>query len=454
MVMNDGPAEWSDPVDPALLARLDVRAALAAHEIGAFYRVLGAHGWSQRRIARATKAQQSEISAIVQGRQVIGYDVLVRIAEGLGIPRERMGLSFGAYAGEVTTAESSKGADEDVLRRYFQHLLALGAVAACGPEIEGIGELTTGLAAPGMPVDLPSRIDTGDVAVIRRQTAHLRVLARTYGGQASAAVALTQWADQWLTVDASDAARHALQAALSDLHTIAGWCCHDAGAVIRSHYHFGRAVELATDAGDAYRAADALRNAGMMLTDRFQPNNALKLLQLGEQRLRAAPRDDPRVPVLRSWLSVASAFALARLNPQMYQGQAHSYLAEARDGWEPPSPHARADMDLITAVTLLHLDQLDAAEAAVATSVQTFAQGTDRREGVVADITLARLHVQAGERDGLPLAAAAIDDAARLRSGIARELWLPSLADALDARPSSDAQGLAHQAREIAATRA
>jgi hypothetical protein len=72
---------------------------------------------------------------------------------------------------------------------------------------------------------------------------------------------------------------------------------------------------------------------------------------------------------------------------------------------------------------------------------------------VVADITLARLHVQAGERDGLPLAATAIDDAARLRSGLARELWLTSLADALDSRPSSDAQGLAHRARAVAATR-
>ena len=189
-----------------------------------------------------------------------------------------------------------------------------------------------------------------------------------------------------------------------------------------------------------------------MLIDRSEPNNALKLLQLGEQRLRAAPRDDPRVPVLRSELFVVSAFALARLNPQMYQGQASSSLAEARDGWEPPSAHARADMDLTTGVTLLHLGQLDAAEAAVATSVQTFAQGTDRREGVLADITLARLHMQAGERDGLPLAAAAIDDAARLRSGIACELLLPALADALDARPGSDAQGLAHRAREIAAT--
>ncbi|MBV8540853.1 MAG: helix-turn-helix transcriptional regulator [Pseudonocardiales bacterium] len=452
--MSDEPTERPDPVDPDLIDRPDVRGLLAAHEIGAFHRVLNENGWSQRRIAGATGVKHSEISEILKGRRVVGYDVLVRIAGSLGISRERMGLSFGAYAEEVTTATPPERVDEDVLRRHFQHLLALSAAAACGGETTRIGELATGLTAPSAPVDLPSRIGAADVAAIRSQTGHLRILARTYGGQARAAAVLTESADQWLTVDASDAARRALLAELSELHTITAWCCHDVGAVARSHYHFGRAVELAIDAGDAYRAADAMRNAGSMLTDRSQPNNALKLLQLAGLQLSAAPRDDPRVPVLRSWLAVVSAYALARLEPKVCQGQARSSLAKARDGWEPPSAHARADMDLITALTLLHLGRLDSAEAAVTTSIQTWKRGTDRREGVVADITLARLHVQASDRDGLPLAAAAIDDAARLRSGLARELHLTSLADALGSRPGSDAQSLAHRAREVATTRA
>ncbi|MBV9164272.1 MAG: hypothetical protein JO281_22610 [Pseudonocardiales bacterium] len=97
-------------------------------------------------------------------------------------------------------------------------------------------------------------------------------------------------------MDASDTARRALLATLSDLHTIAAWCCHDVGAVARSPYHFGRAVELATDAGDAYRAAYAMRHAGRMLIDRSHPNNALKLLQLGDLRLSDAPRDNPECP--------------------------------------------------------------------------------------------------------------------------------------------------------------
>jgi hypothetical protein len=57
-------------------------------------------------------------------------------------------------------------------------------------------------------------------------------------------------------------------------------------------------------------------------------------------------------------------------------------------------------------------------------------------------------------KSGLQLAAAAIDDVARLRSGRARELRLASLADTLDARPSSDYRDLVRQAREVAAIRA
>lgn len=454
MVMSDEPTERPDPIDPDLIARPDVRAFLAAHDIGAFYRVLRDNGWSQRRIARATKTQQPEICEIVKGRQVIDYNVLVRIAECFGIPRGLMGLAYDAYAGEGSSAEPPEGVDGNVLRRHFQHLMALGAAAAFGAPVAGIGEPAIGLAVPGMPRDLPSRIGVVDVAVIHQRTEHLRLLARTYGGQARAAATLAEWADQWLTVDASDAARRALLSELSDLHTITAWCCHDVGAAARSHYHFGRAVELATDAGDSYRAAYAMRHAGMMLINRAEPNNALKLLQLSELGLSKAPRDDPRVPALRSEVSVVSARALASLDPDANRGHAHTQLAKAQDGWEPPSAHARADMNLITGLTLLQLGQLDAAEAAVTTSIQTWRQGTDRREGVVADITLARLHVQAGERDGLRLAAAAIDDAAKLRSGLVRELWLPALADTLDSRPGSDTRELAHRAREVATTRA
>jgi transcriptional regulator with XRE-family HTH domain len=153
------------PIDPPLYRRDDVRRILGERDIGALYRVLRDDaGLTQRTIAELTGMAQSEVCEIIKGRQVMAYDVLVRIAEGLGIPRELMGLSWwGAdgtcaiqddtYAGEVTVAETPEGVSAEMLRR---HLLALGATAAFGAPIKGLGQILD-LPIPA-PLSLPSRV--------------------------------------------------------------------------------------------------------------------------------------------------------------------------------------------------------------------------------------------------------------------------------------------------------
>jgi transcriptional regulator with XRE-family HTH domain len=71
-----------------------MRYALATHDIGTVYRLLQRYGVSQRRIAARVEQTQSEISEILGGRRVVSYDVLVRIADGLGVPRGWMGLEY------------------------------------------------------------------------------------------------------------------------------------------------------------------------------------------------------------------------------------------------------------------------------------------------------------------------------------------------------------------------
>lgn len=56
----------------------------------------GTHEVRRREIAAATGQSESEISEILKGPQVQAYDVLVRICEGLVIPRDAMGLFFSA----------------------------------------------------------------------------------------------------------------------------------------------------------------------------------------------------------------------------------------------------------------------------------------------------------------------------------------------------------------------
>jgi len=75
-----------------LYDRADVRATLAERDIGGLFRVLRDDaGLTQRTIAELTGQSQSEVSEILKGRRVLAYDVLVRICEGLGVPRELMG---------------------------------------------------------------------------------------------------------------------------------------------------------------------------------------------------------------------------------------------------------------------------------------------------------------------------------------------------------------------------
>ena len=82
-----------------------------------------------------------------------------------------------------------------MLRRHFDHLLALAATAAFGGSVPGLGKLVE-LTAPPTPVEVPSRIGTVDVAMIRTCREQLARLARIAGGQARASVLLAEWVDQ------------------------------------------------------------------------------------------------------------------------------------------------------------------------------------------------------------------------------------------------------------------
>ena len=75
--------------------RPDMRHALATRDIGAVFQILQRHGVSQRKIAARTGQTQGEVSEILHGdRKVNAYDLLLRIAKGLGVPRGWMGLAY------------------------------------------------------------------------------------------------------------------------------------------------------------------------------------------------------------------------------------------------------------------------------------------------------------------------------------------------------------------------
>lgn len=83
------------PVDPILFHRADMRAALAARDISAVYRLLRQSGMSPSRIGQLTGQSPSEVRKILEGRQVCDVWLLERIADGLGIPRAWLGVGYG-----------------------------------------------------------------------------------------------------------------------------------------------------------------------------------------------------------------------------------------------------------------------------------------------------------------------------------------------------------------------
>ena len=442
------------PIDPALYQRDDVRRILAERDVTALYLALKDAGLTQRRIAELTGQSQSEVSEILKGRRVLSYDVLVRIADRLGIPRVRMGLSYGesdAYGRGVTATNPPKGVSAEVLRR---HVIALGAIAAVGAPTAG--ELLTELGNPS-PVPLPSRIGAVHVAKVRDLTRWLGEAGCAYGSDPAVSTAAAAWGSRLLDVSGPEPVKRALMVAVSELHIEAGWAAFDGGLYDRTMFHYARGLELATEAGDAYLQAVALTQAGLATVEHGQPNDGLKMLQWGEFKTWKIPPDEQRAVVvgvsgrvaLQACGQADSATALAELD---CWDAANTALAKSRELWTPTRADLYGDLDRPAACLELKRGRLNAAEPFAAASARRWESGS-RRGRTQAGVVLATIHVRAGEPDGLRLAHGAVTGASKLSSMRARQRLVP-LADALEARPGSDHRELARMARQVAATRA
>jgi len=344
-----GSGKPTPPIDAVLYRRDDVCPVLAEHDITALYRVLKDAGVTQRQIAELTGQSQSEVSEILKGRRVLSYDLLVRIAEGLGIPRELMGLSYGehsAYGGEVEVIVSGE-VGEDVQRR---DVLAAGFLATFG-SVPSFVALPDRSAAP-REIPLPSRLGASDVAEVRNTTAQLRITAQQCGGQARAASATATHYRRLTAVPATEQVAHSLGSALAELDELAGWCCFDSGLDRHARWHYRTAVDLARRVGDDYRAASALRCAGLVDARRDRPDDAMKLYQIAGVKLAGSDSD------LDAWLHAVSAGALADMGHE----QAADHLARAQDGWSATEAVERADQNYQAALVHVRLGRLDLAE--------------------------------------------------------------------------------------------
>jgi transcriptional regulator with XRE-family HTH domain len=422
------------------LATETARRALAERDITTVYRLLTDTDISQRQIAQLTGQSQSEVSEVVKGRRVMAYDVLLRIAQGLEVPRAWVGLAYDEGAESTDPAVGEEVVDEDMRRRA---LLAAASAALLGAPV--LGEVLELPTPPATPTPLPSRLGASDVAALKELTAQLRTVARNHGGGADVVTAVANRSRPLMSVPARDPIKAELGSALADLHTLAGWCCVDSGLNDQARACFATAMDLAASADDHVHIASAFWHAGIHMRDAGAYNDGLKACQLGLIKLGEAPHS-PGAAEAAAWLHAESARALAAMG---HSKAAERSLKTARE-WQPANTYDDADMEHGASSVYLLLGHLDTAERFAASSVRKWStEGASRREGVAADIALATIHTQTGQSDAAALAQRAIDRVAPLRSLRTRRVKLVPLVEALNARADSTSCDLAHRARQV-----
>ncbi|WP_410576140.1 XRE family transcriptional regulator [Amycolatopsis sp. lyj-108] len=366
------------PPDPQVWEGPRMRAALAARDIAAVFRLLKACGVSQRRIASLTGQSQPEVSDIVRGRVVMAYEVLSRIATGLQIPRGYMGLAYapgadpargqwlapgrgGASSWLGTGGVGGEGGSE-VERRAFIALAAQAAlVGLSASEWDRIRIRSTSPAAVG-------QLGAADAVALENSVVFYRAQDDALGGGAvrSAVTGHLNWAVSLLDAPtATDQVRARVVTALADLHSVAGWASFDAGDHDTAKHHFANGLVLAKEAGRPDLAAKVLFQAGRVLLHDQDPNGALKIFQLGQ-----ASADDAHSPRAAALLTLNAGWAYAELAMPKQAAEmlarAGDTLAREQDPAQSPSWLAfmgPAEIDGITGMTFNALASHDRAHA-------------------------------------------------------------------------------------------
>ncbi|WP_327116909.1 hypothetical protein OHB12_06045 [Nocardia sp. NBC_01730] len=420
--MNFQPAQ-SGAIDPTVWEGMEMRKALAARNLKRVFELLQRCGISQRAIGRATVLGQNEIYEVLhKGRQLGNYDVLARVADGLGIPRGYMGLAYGRtteMALDLATATCSTAPNE---RDEVRQLLSHAANVTMGTAVGDIARWWQPFDHETAPA--PARIGDSDVEHIRTLTAAMRMVDYRHGGGAcrDAVAAQVRWAQQLLGAECSTSMSSKLYAALADLHNLAGWTSFDVGMYSIARQHFGRALELAHGAGDHSLAANVLYRTGRLHLHRGMAREALRFFQLGQ-----IAAQDSGCTLTVAMLCANEGWAYAMLGDA---NQMWSSLKRAQDEFaRAESAKAQAwvrffgDADLNALVGVALTGNREATEKELSEGIEHIEtaislRGPDMTRSRVFELTaLATAYLRSGSRDiGLDIGQQAVATAGAVRS--------------------------------------
>jgi transcriptional regulator with XRE-family HTH domain len=436
------PAVWEHPV---------MRAALARRDLATVYRRLQAAGISQRRIAALSGQSPSEVYEILNGRQVMAYDVLVRIADGLGIPRGYLGLAYDEstdMALEVVAASCSVVADE---REEVRQLLSHAANVTMGAAVHDVAKWWQPVERITTPV--PDCIGTCDIEQIEAITGVMRALDYRHGGGAcrNAIVAQVAWAQQLLASEYTDEVGHRLHLALADLHNLAGWTSFDVGLFSSARRHFGRALEQAKHAEDLPLVANVLYRIGRLHLHRGFHRDALKFFQLGQI---AAQDSGSELTVAMLCANEAWSYALLGDEDQALKsiGRAQDEFARAQAENAPVWVRFFGLADLHAMMGMVYAFLPGRQSSHLTTAVENFGVSLGARGDAMArsrtfELTaLATVHLQLGElAEGVTLGREAASLAGQVRSVRTVDRLEPLLTEAREHPDHTDLRDLAER---------
>ena len=420
----------TDNLTPAM------REALASRDVTAIFRLLINGGMAQRQIAELVRMNQSEVSEIIRGRKVMGYAVLVRIAEGLGIPRGLMGLAY-----DEDTSEPEEQVDEDVERRK---LLALAGAILTGAPIFGQPEP---LAVRRVWTDPPTRIGFSDLKMYEQTLLQLQALQREVGGRATREplAATAKAGEQLLKAEATPDVHQRLRLLVSDVHRRAGWAAGDTGLINDYRAHMHAALDFA--AGDNDRVALVLSTAGAIEKSLGNSEFALKLLQVGQAA--ASTSDDPQVRAVISGETVDGYVTVGR--PDMAKKElttARSLFTDADISKSLPGFASYGNGHGVLASAELRLGNFTAARGEILSALRKRPK-YDHWCNALDTIILATTNMLAGEvREGIQSTQQALVLIKQVGSHQLRDRLMP-LADELASRNDSTCQDLARTVRQL-----
>ncbi|MGP3947221.1 helix-turn-helix domain-containing protein [Streptomyces sp. 7N604] len=389
------------PLAADVLDRDDLRRALVEHDFAAAFTLIKKWGGlSQNRIAAACCLTPGKVSTIISGaQQVTSFEVIARIADGLRIPGNLLGLAPRPWEGQQEQHDDHPslspgerpGTDEvpwrpDATVDLAAHLTrsdlmmdrrtaarAVAATVVTGAALLDPLEGWREPAAAAEPRRGPGRLGLRDVDQLEQTARAFRRWDHRYGGGLRRKAVLGQLNEVATALDEhqTSAIEQRLYRVMAQLAGTAATMAWDSGLQRRAQDYYGLALRSAHAGKDTLFGANVLAGMARQMLYRDRPQDALELVRLAQDGSRGIA--GPRV---RAMLHTREAWALSAMRRtaafRRATEQAHEALADAADNEEPYwiSYFDEAELAGVTGGRLLDLARQDPSAHADAASGQ------------------------------------------------------------------------------------